>query len=68
MEPELHTECRLILQGGARKLGADVKVYQQEGKPHECRWLNGFRCPHGIQFWIEPTDAQHAEWERTNAP
>ena len=63
-----HETCRLVLQGGARAHGADVKVYEQEDAPHSCIWLNAFRCPHGVQYWIEPTEAQHGEWKRVGAP
>jgi hypothetical protein len=23
---------------------------------------DGFRCPHGVNYWIEPTGEQIAEW------
>jgi hypothetical protein len=25
---------------------------------------NGYECPHGVTYWIEPTSEQIAEWNR----
>jgi len=26
--------------------------------------INGYTCPHGVDYWIEPTSEQIAEWNR----
>lgn len=31
--------------------------------PTEC-----YTCPHGTQYWVEPTGEQIAQWHRDNAP
>jgi hypothetical protein len=25
---------------------------------------NGYECPHGVTYWVEPTSEQIAEWNR----
>jgi hypothetical protein len=27
-------------------------------------FTEGFRCPHGVTFWMEPTGDQRAQWAR----
>lgn len=28
----------------------------------------GFRCPHGVEYWIEPTGEQVADWVARRTP
>jgi hypothetical protein len=40
----------------------------EEPPPPGSPWDTGLQCPHGVQFWVAPTDAQVAIWEREQAP
>lgn len=30
--------------------------------------VNGYTCPHGVEYWIEPTSEQIAKWAEAGTP
>lgn len=56
------SECAQTLAANSAALGAEVHVSTLPplvAGPYETA---GFRCPHGVNYWIEPTGEQIARW------
>ena len=59
--------CEAELRDGMRGLGTDVMVSTSEPVVAGPYTTDGFICPHGVTYWIEPTGEQIAEWVRDGA-
>lgn len=61
--PDSHVRCRSILKDRMTELGVDVTVTTAWPgvSPYDQPPMT---CPHGIQYWLEPTAEQVAAWER----
>jgi len=62
------TVCAQTLIDQSAELGADIHVSTLPplvAGPYETA---GFRCPHGVEYWIEPTGEQIAHWVETRTP
>jgi hypothetical protein len=61
-DPLGRSECAQHLATLSADLGAEVHVSTLPpivAGPYETA---GFECPHGTQYWIEPTGEQVADW------
>lgn len=63
--PTDHTGCREFLRRRAAANGLDVTVSTAPPIVIGPYPPEGYKCPHGIQLWMEPTGEQIAEWVRT---
>ncbi len=62
--PTTHAECREYVRQTMAELGCEVTVSTApplvEG-PYE---NEGFKCPHGTTYWVQPTGEQIMQWAR----
>jgi hypothetical protein len=63
-----HAGCREQLREQAATLGLDVTVSTAPPLVVGPYPPGGFRCPHGITYWIEPSGEQIAQWHRDGTP
>jgi hypothetical protein len=63
-----HAGCREQLRQQAVALGLDVTVSTARPLVVGSYPPGGFRCPHGTQYWIEPSGEQIAQWHRDGTP
>lgn len=50
-------------------VAVDVHVGEQSPQWHAAHLPPaGFRCPHGVQYWVQPTRQQIDEWTREGTP
>lgn len=70
-----HADCRRVLRETWEQVCADVG----SGAPDEITvstepplvanpYITSIRCPHGTEFWIEPTGDQIARWRKDKIP
>ncbi len=62
--PANHTKCGAYVKAALKALGADVTVSTLPPLVESPYENLGLVCPHGIQFYAEPTGEQIAEWVR----
>jgi hypothetical protein len=68
MSPLGRTECAQQLIDLSAEAGTEVHVSTLPPLVHGTYETAGFRCPHGVEYWIEPTGEQIAEWVETRTP
>lgn len=56
------SECARTLAENSVTLGAEVHVSTLPPIVMGAHEPAGFRCPHGVEYWIEPTGEQIADW------
>lgn len=56
------SECAQRLAADSLALGAEVHVSTLPPLVRGAYEPAGFMCPHGKEFWIEPTGEQIADW------
>lgn len=61
--------CKAVLVSTAaanpEPVAVDVHVGEQPPGWHAPHLRPaGFRCPHGVQYWVQPTRQQVDQWER----
>lgn len=61
-----HAGCAQRLRDGM----APVEITVSEAPPLVAGpyTTEGFTCPHGVTYWIEPTGEQIAQWRRDGVP
>lgn len=59
-----HEQCRDDLSAGMARLGIDVVVSTAPPIIVGPLPAQGYTCPHGTEYWIEPTGEQRAQWRR----
>ena len=57
-----HASCPEVLRSGMTDLGVEVTVSAAPPLVAGPYTTEGFRCPHGTAYWIEPTGEQIARW------
>lgn len=57
-------DCRAILLGQPALDGLEVTVTTSPPMVRGPYTVDGFTCPHGVTFWVEPTGEQIARWIR----
>lgn len=60
--------CRAALLGQPVLDDLDVTITTTPPMVRGPYTIDGFTCPHGVTFWIEPTSEQIAEWARDCTP
>lgn len=59
-----HEKCRDELRASMARLGIDVVVSTAPPIIVGPLPAQGYTCPHGTDYWIEPTGEQVAQWRR----
>lgn len=59
-----HSQCREELRSSMANLGIDVTVSTAQPIIVGRYPAEGYTCPHGTEYWIEPTGEQVAQWYR----
>jgi hypothetical protein len=59
-----HSECPNVLLQGMVDLECEVTVSPFPPLVRGPYTTEGFTCPHGTTFWVEPTGDQIAAWAR----
>lgn len=67
-EPLNHAGCREFIREAAAQLGADVVVSTAPPLVEGPYGVNSYRCPHGVEYFIEPSGEQIAAWVRDGTP
>lgn len=57
-----HKTCRGSLAADAAALGVDITISTVRPLVIGPYTTDGFICPHGTTYWIEPTGEQIAQW------
>lgn len=55
-------ECSAELREGMARLGVEVTVTTSEPVVDGPYTTGSFICPHGVEYWMEPTGEQIAGW------
>lgn len=63
-QPVAHLHCRTLLRTKMADLGTDVSVLTEPPPTKTPYAQPPMTCPHGTTYWLEPTPAQIAAWER----
>lgn len=58
------SECAQLLIDEMAGRGAEVTVSVMPPLIRNPYTTDGFRCPHGVTYWLEPTSEQIAQWAR----
>lgn len=64
------SECAEFLKAEMARIGAEAgetcEIVVSTAPPLVASpyGANGYECPHGVTYWIEPTSEQIAEWNR----
>lgn len=59
-----HCTCAGELSGRMAHMGVEITVSTEPSIVRGPYTSDGFTCPHGVTFWIEPTGEQITEWAR----
>lgn len=59
--------CREFLVAEMAKLGTDAIVSSAPPIVEPAYGATSFICPHGIEYWLEPTGEQIAAWVKAGA-
>jgi NADPH-dependent curcumin reductase CurA len=63
-----HSGCPGTLKAEAAKLGCDVTVSTHPPITASPYGVTAFKCPHGVDYYMEPTGEQIAHWVATHTP
>jgi hypothetical protein len=61
-------DCRDYMESLADKDGVDIIISTEPPLVCGPYGINGFTCPHGITYWIEPSGEQIAQWVKDGTP
>jgi hypothetical protein len=61
-------ECEKVLRDEMAEKGVKVTVSTMAPLVRGPYTEDGFICPHGLTYWLEPTGEQIAEWISTGMP
>lgn len=56
------SECAEFLRTSMAEIGGEITVSTARPIVDSPYGLNGYTCPHGVDYWIEPTGEQIADW------
>ena len=59
-----HTKCPDALRQGMADMGIEIIVSTAHPLIRTPYTIDPYTCPHGIDYWIEPTSEQRAQWAR----
>jgi hypothetical protein len=62
------SECAQLIIDLSAERGTEIHVSTQPPLVRGPYENAGFRCPHGVEYWIAPTGEQIARWVETRAP
>lgn len=62
MSAPKHEECREVLRATAAERGVDIVVSTARPLVASPYGANSFRCPHGTEYFIEPSGEQITQW------
>ena len=62
--PADHRDCADFLRAEMRQIGPEIVVSEQPPLVAGPYTTDPFPCPHGVNFWIEPTGEQIAQWAK----
>jgi hypothetical protein len=68
LTPLGRSTCAQQLIDESAKRGAEIHVSTLPPLVQGPYEIAGFRCPHGVEFWIEPTGEQVADWAARQVP
>lgn len=68
MTPLGRTACAQQLIDESAKHGLEIHVSTLPPLVRGPYETAGFICPHGVEYWIEPTGEQIARWVETRTP
>jgi len=54
--------------GAEKGIGCDTVVSTAPPIVENPYGAHGYRCPHGLIYWVEPTSEQIAEWAEQQVP
>lgn len=66
--PQPHQKCTHVLNAGAAASGMDVDITVRKPDSRGPIQPQGFECPHGILYWIMPTEDQMLDWALKGTP
>jgi hypothetical protein len=66
--PTAHSGCRDCMIALATADGVDIIVSTAPPLIEGPYGINGFTCPHGTTYWIEPSSEQIAQWRKDGTP
>jgi hypothetical protein len=66
--PYGRSECAQLLIDKMAAGGCEVTVSTAPPLVRSPYGDVGFRCPHGVTYWIEPTGEQIAAWAKDGVP
>ena len=64
IKPTNHADCPAFLRDGMARLGCEVTVSTLPPVVRNDYDQGSFTCPHGVEFFMEPTSEQIYEWAR----
>lgn len=59
-----HAQCRNELLDRMAAVGIEITVSEQPPLVRGPYTTDGFTCPHGTTYFIEPTGEQIAQWQQ----
>lgn len=62
--PDEHKDCRGYLRDRFGRRGIEITVSTAPPLVLTPYTTNPFTCPHGTDYWVEPTSEQIAAWAR----
>lgn len=62
MADDDHAQCPNELRDRMADLGTEITVSTSPPLVRGPYTVDGFTCPHGTTYWIEPTGEQIAQW------
>lgn len=62
-----HRDCRARLVRAHARIGVEVTA-STEPPLVSNRYTSLYVCPHGVEYWLEPTGEQLAAWARDGVP
>jgi hypothetical protein len=68
MTPGGRSECAQLLIDKMAALGSEITVSTALPLVVGPYGINGYTCPHGVTYWIEPTGEQIAAWVKDGVP
>lgn len=68
MTTESHTQCPNELRDRMAAMGVEITVSTSPPLVAGPYTTDGFTCPHGTTYWIEPTGEQIASWRQDGTP
>lgn len=62
--PDDHAQCPAILRDGMAEMDVEITVSTSPPLVRGPYTTDGFTCPHGTTYFIEPTGEQIAAWAK----